>query len=318
MIARFSAVLLELYRHVADRSQEPFQSRVLDAVRTVLPFDSGLWAAGRMSPEGPIAHTVHAYHQPSEMMVSYERIKHRDTVATEAFRFLGQTINASSAAPSTHPDVRNHCARFGMAHGLATIIADPVAGLFTAVSFYRADSDRPFTESERLLKQALTPHLNEIWMLKRFSFLHENGPVPSGAFALCDEQGYLHAVGPGFAATLCNEWPDWRGPQLPLTVFERMREPKWRWNNGRVIVVKSEVLNNLHLLTARKKTGIDQLGRRELEIARRFGAGMGFRAIAGALKISPTTVRNHVQAIYAKLGVHNKVALSLLLRQAGD
>lgn len=318
-ITKFSTLLLDLYRFTADDSPESFQSTVLDAVRNVLPFDSGLWATGRMSPEGPVAHAVHAYRQPPEMMANYERVKHHDTVALAAFGSLGQTINASSTAPSTHPAVRDHCARFGMAHGLATIMADPVTGLFTAISLYRADPGRPFAESERLTKQALAPHLNEIGTLKRFSSLRDNGAAaPCRALALCDKQGFLHVAGASFAAMLRNEWPEWYGPQLPPALRERLRESKWQWKGGRAIVVKSEALNDLRLMSARRKSGIDHLGRRELEIAKRFGAGMGFRAIANALKISPATVRNHVQAIYAKLGIHNKVALALLLREAGD
>lgn len=51
------------------------------------------------------------------------------------------------------------------------------------------------------------------------------------------------------------------------------------------------------------------LSNRETTIAERYGAGETYRDIAGDLGIAPTTVRNHVAAIYRKLGVRNKVQL---------
>jgi DNA-binding CsgD family transcriptional regulator len=46
---------------------------------------------------------------------------------------------------------------------------------------------------------------------------------------------------------------------------------------------------------------------RELEILRLLSAGMSTESIARGLSISPTTVRNHVQRIIAKLKVHSRL-----------
>ena len=55
---------------------------------------------------------------------------------------------------------------------------------------------------------------------------------------------------------------------------------------------------------------------REFDVARRFGQGMDFRKIAEELHISPVTVRNHLQAIYAKLGISNKVEMARIIIEA--
>ena len=55
---------------------------------------------------------------------------------------------------------------------------------------------------------------------------------------------------------------------------------------------------------------------RELEVARLFGSGASHKAIAGALRVSPNTVRNHLQSTYGKLGVCDKAALAKLLHVA--
>jgi PAS domain S-box-containing protein len=50
-----------------------------------------------------------------------------------------------------------------------------------------------------------------------------------------------------------------------------------------------------------------ELTRRELEILRRLAGGASTRTMAAELHVSPATVRNHVQNILAKLGVHSRL-----------
>ena len=49
------------------------------------------------------------------------------------------------------------------------------------------------------------------------------------------------------------------------------------------------------------------LTRREMEILRLMGGGANTRKIAEQLHVSPATVRNHVQNILGKLGVHSRL-----------
>lgn len=49
------------------------------------------------------------------------------------------------------------------------------------------------------------------------------------------------------------------------------------------------------------------LSKRELEILEQLGAGLSYSQIAENLFISPATVRKHIENIYQKLQVHNKV-----------
>jgi DNA-binding CsgD family transcriptional regulator len=49
-------------------------------------------------------------------------------------------------------------------------------------------------------------------------------------------------------------------------------------------------------------TRIASLSSRELQIARAYAAGNGYRTIAERLFIAPSTVRTHLSTIYRKLG----------------
>lgn len=53
--------------------------------------------------------------------------------------------------------------------------------------------------------------------------------------------------------------------------------------------------------------GVSPLTRRELEILSLMKEGLGTRAAAQRLNVSPATVRNHAQNILEKLGVHSRL-----------
>jgi DNA-binding CsgD family transcriptional regulator len=54
-----------------------------------------------------------------------------------------------------------------------------------------------------------------------------------------------------------------------------------------------------------------ELSPRQLELARLVADGYTNAEIASKLQLSRQTVKNHVRAAYEKLGVHNRVLLSL-------
>ena len=54
--------------------------------------------------------------------------------------------------------------------------------------------------------------------------------------------------------------------------------------------------------------GIEEtLTRREIEILKLMGTGLNTRAAADRLHVSGATIRNHVQNIFGKLGVHSRL-----------
>lgn len=317
----FSDLLLEIYRQAQDAPSVEFQTRVLDAVREHFAFDSALWATGFIGPEGATPHAIFVYRQPPDMMENWARIKPRDTLIYEAFKNLGQTVNGALASDPCwqarfNADMMAHIKRYGMEHTLITMIATPLLRLYTAVSFFRADPERPFSETERLRKQNLMPHLAEAWNISRFGFVNSarnNGTQPTCGRAICDSQGVLYNADRNFTRFMLAEWPDWHGPQLPPELLETLSGGDPRRYAGRHSVISAETLNHMELLTARKTAAIDNLSSREHDVAALFAKGADFRAIADALHIAPATVRNHLQHIYAKLGVSNKMEMARLM-----
>lgn len=72
------------------------------------------------------------------------------------------------------------------------------------------------------------------------------------------------------------------------------------------VSIASKVLN---FIKSDSEKGNEEfnLTERELQILQRIGKGENYQQIADILFISPKTVRNHIEKIYKKLQVHNKV-----------
>jgi DNA-binding CsgD family transcriptional regulator len=77
----------------------------------------------------------------------------------------------------------------------------------------------------------------------------------------------------------------------------------------RDITATKELLNLLKERCAPPGAPVEgaNLTRRELEVLKLLAVGENTRAAAERLHVSPATVRNHVQSILTKLGVHNRL-----------
>ena len=81
----------------------------------------------------------------------------------------------------------------------------------------------------------------------------------------------------------------------------------------RDVTAAKELLTLVHerlTATAEREAGVDHTGvlsRRELEVLRLLAIGLNTRAAAERLHVSPATVRNHVQNLFAKLQVHSRL-----------
>ena len=58
-----------------------------------------------------------------------------------------------------------------------------------------------------------------------------------------------------------------------------------------------------HPVVAKRKELVGGLSEREIEVLRLVASGYSIKEIAGQLTIAPKTVDNHIQHIYAKIGV---------------
>jgi PAS domain S-box-containing protein len=70
------------------------------------------------------------------------------------------------------------------------------------------------------------------------------------------------------------------------------------------------LVHERHAAAAERDGGVDPrnvLSRRELDVLRLLASGLNTRGAAERLHVSPATIRNHVQNLFTKLGVHSRL-----------
>jgi DNA-binding CsgD family transcriptional regulator len=319
LVEPFSQVLLALYRTARESPAEEFQDAALALLEPIFHFESSMWGSGTPSQAGLAVHAIHLREQPLEMIETWQEVNHQDTIAHAVLKRVGWVMN--SHHPSLYRErnqlgIRDCVKRFECANSLVAAYKQNEIPLVNWLSLYRRDPDHQFSERERVLFEALLPHIGEALTINRLVNLdrmytaHEQ---QRASMAIVDRRGAVHHSDGSFEQTVRIEWPSWDSQTLPPPLVSAMNEVGVGGFRGREIVVEIRRLADLCFLKVRTLRPIDHLSSREREIAHHFGHGLSHKEIARSLGISPTTVRNHVQRIYGKLGVGDKAALSQLI-----
>jgi DNA-binding CsgD family transcriptional regulator len=224
------------------------------------------------------------------------------------------------AERKAHPEVVAHARRWRMEQTLATVVLESPLNLYTVVSLYRADPERPYAERERRFKEAVMPHLVAAWHANALQFLDAPTELRAGgprARAVIDPFGVIHNAEPGLVELLRLEQPGWEGPTVPRSLIGIVERDRRDVAGRAVVVTRLRTLDDGTLVVSLRRRGrVDSLSARELTVAREFASGKTHTEIAGALGTSPATVRSQLQAAYTKLGVCTKVELAKSLEDA--
>lgn len=318
-LSAFSTTALDLQRGSREQTVATYQNWALSQVKSVIPFDAAFWGGGRGPAHQPAVHFMHLYNLPPHTTALWAQNTH--LMRAERQRLIeadSQSLTFNYSEFSRSEGYQSLWKPLGVSHLLSIYLADPLTTLYQCISLYRFAIDRPFAEPDRLLHQALVPHLieghrnNRLWHMRATLSDQSHPAAYSGAI---DQMGLLHFAEPGFTQLLRLEWPQWQGPELPgpITSLSTSLQPTNR-HVGQAIVVTISPLHDLSLVEARPVQAADLLTERLLDVARRFAAGGSHKCIAKELGISPSTVRNQVSTIYERLEVSNKSELALALR----
>ena len=312
----FSEFVLEVWKLTRDGEPGRFEDAALAVVRQRIPFDGALWGYATVERTVLQIHAVHLVEAPEEAMADYELVKHLDPVVREVVAHPGQAVLYDGSAPPAGADPRwlDFNERYRMQSILQVMRLQKFSRLAMFVSLHRNAASPPFDERERVLLQALVPQLESAYETARLRGVErdaqrsEGGALAAIAYGL----GRLHLAEAGFEDFIRAEWPAWRGPSLP-DELAGMSANGGDYKGSRLVVSAATPTNGFATLWARPPIVSDQLSARESEIARLWVEGKGSKEIAAELSLSPNTVRNRVQNIYWKLGVHDRVELERAL-----
>jgi hypothetical protein len=90
--------------------------------------------------------------------------------------------------------------RFKVEWSLGTLLIEPASSLYEFLTVWRHDRKRPFSESERQIKELLMPHLVEMHRAVRLRHFLKIPNVINREWALVDARGILHEASPAFIA----------------------------------------------------------------------------------------------------------------------
>jgi DNA-binding CsgD family transcriptional regulator len=318
MLNHFSQLVLALHRGCREQPVSEFQHWALEQVKSALHFDSALWLTGSLSINAQAAiHSVHAHDLSPQILADWACVPQSRAVLTErVFGSPGTTFNCVTA-DEFGPALLEHSRRYNIEHILATTSIDGISKLHEMISVYRAAPDNPFSEEERQFQQNLIPHLAETWRINRLHHMNlaqQPSCRTTSCSAVIDNKGVLHLIDPGFTHLLLGEWPDWQGPTLPPELVRTAQRDEAIFS-GNSFITRAHKMGDFLLLRGRKKALLDNLSKREHEVARHYASGMSHKEIAQHLNIAAGTVRNQLNMVYAKLKINDKGALAAYLSQ---
>jgi DNA-binding CsgD family transcriptional regulator len=135
---------------------------------------------------------------------------------------------------------------------------------------------------------------------------------------LANANGRILVASPDALRFVRDRWPGWNGLALPSDINAAPSLAGRRRLADLGVVIDRRELDNrsgqpLFGITLRPINPCDRLTQRERQIAGEIASGLTYKEIARRLALSPATVRNHTQAILAKLNIHSKATLSRLM-----
>jgi DNA-binding CsgD family transcriptional regulator len=204
-------------------------------------------------------------------------------------------------------------------------VAIPSPPWHTKTFLFDRRRGRDFTERDRLMLDLLQPHLGRLWRAAQtrrrlqaaFAALESASELdPRGLIVLAPD-GQIEFVSPSARRLMREHFgvPPERGlpPTLARWVDSGLPTLTRRALGRRLTVDRSG--DTLLLEERRDKLGLTP---RERQILAWVARGRTNPEIAELLWIAPTTVRKHLENIYAKLGVHTRTAAAARLLGALD
>jgi DNA-binding CsgD family transcriptional regulator len=176
------------------------------------------------------------------------------------------------------------------------------------MNLHRLRDDRDFSDRDVAFVHALLPHVS-----RALHFLEERNqrPRPTGIFILNDIGTVVYTN-----ETAAHILKDRSAETIPLPLDREKRNFQSEQGDfavgmqtipGRYKVVSLEPVKHDSL---RSRLAARGLTRRQQEIASRVLWGMSNKRIAGELDLTEQTVKDHVNAIFRKFGIHHRAELA--------
>lgn len=177
-----------------------------------------------------------------------------------------------------------------------------------SVNYWRAQKKAKYTAADQHTASLITPHLMRAISINRK--LTESvliGNLKTNGLIVSEYNGHMHHIDDLSLMVLRREFPHWLSHQLPSQVVEALQGTGCF--NGKHAQLSARHQGSVMLITVKARQVGQTLTPAELravELTVQFG---NHKKVAQILDISPATVRNHLNAAYKKLGIHDRTEL---------
>lgn len=300
-----------LYRAGADVPAADYQTWAFAELKALIPFDAAIWGMGN-AKRGKF-HNVSVSGVSSNFATVLEQTREINPMFQAVSAQVGQPVRMEDKLPDDvfyHSELYQRCFnQFGIERLLTTSQVDSRSGLYTLITLYRFDRDKPFTDQERELQAFASYHMAAAY--SHAFFLHLSRPLRKGrsrVAAVVDREGVLHEVEQGFLDLLEKKYPQWQGMNLPFD----LHVDKERYVIDELCVEVSP-LTDLFLVRLHEEGPLDSLTARERQVVFAVCRGLSHKAIGRELGLAPTTISSHLYRAYHKLGIESRSALAKLV-----
>lgn len=322
--------LLSLYREIPERSFDDYMRYAFDQLSSIFRFESGWIGHGSLSEDGGMKFEgVNLYHQPLEKLIEYKNIAHLDLLAIRTAKSPGHVHvwNVEDALPSQKKfaPMRDLSRRYDLRHTLtlAIIDSDPIknsgeeSGLYdqsvsAGISLARCSINDPFTQNDKKLAAFLIPHFAQVRAMKlKIDEAKGNGSTLNEWQIFSNMDGCLVSCPDPARILLQMEWPQWDPPVLPTVLLDSLKSSNFLKFVGKYIAVSGVFIGGALILRLSLRSSEFLLTKAQRDVVGYIINGLANKEVAKKLNLSDNTVRNHLAAVYRKLGVRNKTELSL-------
>lgn len=308
-----------LYREAIKGDTAAFAAAAFAWLRSAIDFDAALLVT--TFPDRPAFLDAHftGFDDPAALMRSWGPVSHLDLLAPELLAQPGRArrhdMDDPRLAGAAFAPLRDHLERFAFRRSLCLALPQAAAAQTSVVILVRRDLARRTSDAELRQLEAMGPPLNEALVACRaMALLRSAGDsFEDLRAALVDRRGAYVQTTAAFAQAM------WAGqaPQdvhLESAVLRALAQGRAWPLPGRGLTLHAVAQGSGWLLRLQAAGVGDRLSAREREIALLYAHGESHQAIASRLSLAPSTVRNHLSNIYAKLEVHHRAGLIAALR----
>lgn len=298
----------KLYRAASEINPAHFRKWALTELKELILFDGALWSNGQEENRSFHNHTL--INVDETILSNLKKTMAVNPIVDVVINNIGSPVDMAEVIDDEtfyKSYVYEYCFQpLKIERILSSIHADGRSGLFTLLSLYRFDRDKPFTSEDKLVQERVLYHL--LNAASHNLFLHlklaEANSTQGSCWAICDKQGYFHEIQPATLDLLQQYYPEQNLNRAPFDLSEHNQS----LDIG--LSLKLRPLDTLLSLEIWPTGPFDQLTEREKTIANAVSQGKTFKQIAKDLHLSPSTVANHLYRVYQKLNIQSRNQLA--------